>query len=107
MKWLSGIFTRAVKAFSKISWILRAGLIIFILSGTLDLFYHTVSIFNPGELDPFLGPDGYYVHRALFAGMVLMVIGVMRTRPSSAGRGDNHRLYEKSNKEIIQKEAKS
>ncbi len=83
MKWLSGFFTRLVNSFSRFSWILRTGLIIFVISGTLDLFYHTVSLFSPGMLDPFLGPDGYYVHRALFAGMVLMVIGVLQTKPAS------------------------
>lgn len=62
---------------------LRFGVVVFIVSGALDLAYHIVSSFWSSSLDPYLGPDGYYTHLALFFGMLLIVIGVIRTKPQS------------------------
>ena len=62
---------------------LRFGLSVFVIAGALDLFYHAVSALWPGSLDAYFGPDGYYVHLALFFGMVFIVIGVIRTKPNS------------------------
>ncbi len=60
---------------------LRFGVVVFVISGALDLFYHGFSAFWPGRLDAYLGSDGYYVHLALFFGMLFIVIGVIQTKP--------------------------
>ncbi len=69
------------QAFFGLSRWLRLGMVVFTIAGALDLFYHGVSAYWPGSLDGLLGPDGYYVHLALFFGMTFILIGVMRTRP--------------------------
>ncbi len=63
------------------SLFLRAGVVVFMISGALDLSYHAISTFKPGSLDRYMGPDGYYTHLALFFGMVLIIIGVILTKP--------------------------
>ncbi len=73
---------KQAKAFLRLSGWLRLGIVVFMLSGALDLFYHGISAYWPGSLDAFFGPDGYYVHLALFFGMVFIIIGVIRTRPN-------------------------
>ncbi len=83
LKRISGIYMAGLKAFGNMPWLLRVGATIFVLSGAVDLFYHAVSPFWPGRLDAYLGPDGYYVHLVLFIGMVLIIIGVIRTRPAA------------------------
>lgn len=70
-----------IGAFRTIHWFLRFGILVFTISAALDLSYHVVSSFWPGNLDIFLGADGYYTHLAVFCGMVLIVIGVIFTRP--------------------------
>ncbi len=73
---------KQAKAFRRLSGWLRLGIVVFMVSGALDLFYHGISPFWPGSLDVFFGPDGYHVHLALFFGMVFIIIGVIRTRPN-------------------------
>ncbi len=79
---LHQILYRQATAFLSLSRWLRLGVVVFMISGALDLFYHGISAYWPGSLDAFFGPDGYYVHRALFFGMVFITIGVIRTRPN-------------------------
>ncbi len=78
------IIDRLVKEFRAMPHLLRVGAIAFVLSGALDLAYHIVSSFSPGSLDTYLGPDGYYIHLALFFAMLLIIIGVIRTKPRPA-----------------------
>jgi predicted tellurium resistance membrane protein TerC len=72
---------KLIRAFFNMPRFLRFGVVVFVVSGGLDLLYHGISAFWPGMLDPYLGPDGYYVHLALFFGMVFIIIGVIRTKP--------------------------
>ncbi len=72
---------RSIDAFFQMPRFLRFGVIVFVISGALDLLYHGISAFWPGSLDAYLGPDGYYVHLALFFGMLFIVIGVIQTKP--------------------------
>ncbi len=81
MSRLLRVIARLYGNFLSISLLLRSGIMVFILSGALDLSYHVASVFWSGSLDKFMGPDGYYTHLALFAGMVLILIGVIRTKP--------------------------
>ncbi len=83
MNRLPEIVYKPAKAFFSLSRLLRLGIVVFVISGALDLFYHGISAYWPGSLDAFWGPDGYYVHVALFFGMVFIVLGVIRTRPNS------------------------
>lgn len=85
MSRLISIIRQEIGAFWTIHWFLRFGILVFTISAALDLFYHVGSSFWSGNLDVFLGPDGYYTHIALFIGMVLVVSGVIFTRsqPSS------------------------
>ncbi len=82
MNRLREILYKQAKACLSMSRWLRLGIVVFMISGALDLFYHGISPFWPGSLDAFFGPDGYYVHLALFFGMLFIVIGVIRTRPN-------------------------
>ncbi len=72
---------KAARFFFNMPRFLRFGVLVFVISGAMDLAYHGLSAVWPGSLDRYLGPDGYYVHVALFIGMVLTVIGVIRTQP--------------------------
>ncbi|MDD5370460.1 MAG: hypothetical protein PHQ40_15360 [Anaerolineaceae bacterium] len=81
MGWLRILSLKLSRAFVGLSVLLRLGVVVFVLSGTLDLIYHGFSASRPGALDPFLGPDGYFVHLALFAGMLMILIGVILTKP--------------------------
>jgi len=81
MSRLLEILYTPAKAFFRLSRWLRLGIVVFMFSGALDMFYHGISAYWPASLDAFLGPDGYYVHLALFFGMVFIILGVIRTRP--------------------------
>lgn len=81
MNRLISIVRQGMESFWTIHWFLRLGMLIFTISAALDLSYHIGASFWPGNLDAILGPDGYYTHLALFVGMVLIVIGVILTRP--------------------------
>ena len=81
MTGLLEILYKPAKAFFRLSGWLRLGIVAFMISSALDLFYHGISAYWPGSPDAFLGPDGYYVHLALFFGMVFIILGVIRTRP--------------------------
>ncbi len=83
VKWISLPLRNWIPALRNLPVILRIGAVVFVISGALDLFYHGLSAYWPGRLDAVLGPDGYDVHVALFMGMVLMVIGVIRTKPQN------------------------
>ncbi len=85
---LSELTASIFKGFISLSPILRIGITVFMIAGALDLSYHTVSAVWPGSLDRYMGPDGYYAHLALFFGMVLIVIGVIRTKPAQKSRMD-------------------
>lgn len=79
MSRLISIVRQEIGAFWTIHWFLRFGILVFTISAALDLSHHIGASFWPGNLDAFLGPDGYYTHLALFVGMVLIVIGVILT----------------------------
>lgn len=81
MNRLISIVRQGMERFWTIHRFLRLGMLVFTISAVLDLFYHIGASFWPDNLDAFLGPDGYYTHLALFVGMVLIVIGVILTRP--------------------------
>jgi hypothetical protein len=94
---LSRIVSRLTSSFLSMPRLLCFGVVVFVVSGAIDLLYHGVSAFWPGSLDAYLGPDGYYVHLALFFGMVFIIIGVVRTKsrpdpdlmnPMNSLRGD-------------------
>lgn len=63
--------------YSEAPLFLRVAVWVFAAGGLLDLSYHGLSPLWPGKLEIFLGPDGYYAHLLLFAGMVLVTIGVI------------------------------
>ncbi len=78
MQRVSQTFHRLAGEFFSLPRFLRFGVVVFVVSGALDLSYHVFSAFRPGVLDRYFGPDGYYAHLALFTGMVLVVTGVIR-----------------------------
>ncbi len=84
MKRISGKIGKLIKGYLSTPLVLRGGIAVFTISGALDLLYHAVSAFHPGALDASLGVDGYDVHLALFIGMVLIVLGVITTRPRAS-----------------------
>ncbi len=81
MNRLKSFYSRLIDAYFQMPRFLRFGVVVFVISGALDLLYHGISAFWPGSLDAYLGPDGYYVHLALFFGMLFIVIGVIQTKP--------------------------
>ena len=72
------------KPFAHTPILLRAGIIIFAMAGSLDLLYHTLEAMAlraaTMALETVLGEDVYPVHVLLFIGMVLILLGVLSVR---------------------------
>ncbi len=96
MNGLKNLYLKISETYRSMPRFLRFGVVVFFVSGALDLSYHIFSSFWPGRLDAYLGPDGYYTHLALFFGMVLIVIGVILTKPQPSNPVEIH-AAEKSN----------
>lgn len=74
------------KPFAHMPILLRAGLILFAVAGSLDLLYHTVEAIGlhaaTMALETIVGEDAYSVHVVLFIGMVLIMLGIFSVRGS-------------------------
>ena len=74
------------KPFAHMPILLRAGLIMFAVAGSLDLLFHTLEAMALRAatmvLETIVGEDVYPVHVLLFIGMVLILLGVLSVRGS-------------------------
>jgi hypothetical protein len=74
------------KPFAHMPILLRAGLILFAVAGSLDLLYHTLEAMAwraaTMALETIVGEDAYPVHVMLFIGMVLILLGIFSIRGS-------------------------
>jgi hypothetical protein len=62
----------------------RLGLLVLLLGAAGDLTFHALP--ETAALQPLLGGDGYYAHLVTFAGMLVMLIGVLRQGLSAESR---------------------
>jgi hypothetical protein len=76
-----------VRQFTIMPIVLRIGLVIFSVAGSLDLLYHTLEAVGLRTgmvmLEKVVGRDAYPVHVLLFIGMVVMVLGIFTVRRSA------------------------
>jgi hypothetical protein len=61
--------------------IMRLGLLILVIGGTLDLLYHAAPPGWTMRLDGYLGADGVGAHLLTLLGMVVTLLGLFAHRP--------------------------
>ncbi len=59
--------------------LLTLGVVVFGLGGLADVVYHASPVAWTPTLDGYLGADGEIAHLVLFAGMALVVLGLVAT----------------------------
>ena len=62
--------------------VMRLGLLILVIGGTLDLVYHAAPPGWAMWLDGYLGTDGVGAHLVTLLGMVVMLLGLFARRAS-------------------------
>lgn len=84
----SGAGHAAWRPFSRMSAMLKAGLMLFGAAGLTDLAYHSVEAAGlhdwTGRMETVVGQDAYPIHVLLFLGMLLIWVGIM-----AGGRRDD------------------
>ena len=69
--------------FTELPGLMRLGVLILVIGGTLDVLYHAAP---PGwaiQLDVVVGPDGVIAHLMTLFGMVVTLVGVFAHRASA------------------------
>jgi hypothetical protein len=78
---------RIVALFMGLPRVMRLGLLILVIGGTLDLLYHAAPPGWAMRLDGYLGADGVGAHLLTLLGMVVTLLGLFARR---AGAGVAH-----------------
>ena len=63
---------------SSLHWLLLLGVTVLALAASVDLIYHTLPLDLELSLQPLLGEQAIRAHLAMFGGMLLMVVGLVR-----------------------------
>jgi hypothetical protein len=74
---------RMYMLFTELPGLMRLGVLILVIGGTLDVLYHAAP---PGwaiQLDVVLGPDGLLAHLLTLFGMVVTLVGLFAHRASA------------------------
>ena len=74
---------RIITLFSELPGLMRLGVLILAIGGTLDLLYHAAPPGWAMQLDVVLGPDGVIAHLMTLFGMVVTLVGLFARRASA------------------------
>lgn len=66
------------KRVASLHWLLWLGVTVLALASTVDLIYHALPLDLELSLQPLFGEQAIRAHVAMFAGMLLMVVGLVR-----------------------------
>jgi hypothetical protein len=69
--------------FTELPGLMRLGVLILVIGGTLDVLYHTAPPVWAIQLDVVLGPDGVIAHLMTLFGMVVTLLGLFARRTSA------------------------
>jgi hypothetical protein len=69
--------------FTELPGLMRLGVLILVIGGTLDVLYHTAPPVWAIQLDVVLGPDGVIAHLMTLFGMVVTLVGLFARRASA------------------------
>ena len=81
---------------AELPWLTRFGLLVLLLGAVGDLTYHAWPAAEPALLQLLLGADGYRAHLVTFAGMLVMLVGVVRqglSAQSHSSKGVSSHAY--------------
>jgi hypothetical protein len=74
---------RIFRLFTELPGLMRLGVLILAIGGTLDLLYHAAPPMWAIQLDVILGPDGVIAHLMTLFGMVVTLVGLFAHRASA------------------------
>jgi hypothetical protein len=69
--------------FTELPGLMRLGVLILVIGGTLDLLYHAASPGWAMQLEVVLGSDGVIAHLMTLFGMVVTLVGLLARRASA------------------------
>jgi hypothetical protein len=69
--------------FTELPGLMRLGVLILVIGGTLDVLYHAAPPVWAIQLDVVLGPDGVIAHLMTLFGMVVTLAGLFARRASA------------------------
>ena len=74
---------RIFMLFTELPGLMRLGVLILAIGGTLDLLYHAAPPGWTMQLDGYLGSDGVGAHLLTLVGMVVTLLGLFARRASA------------------------
>jgi hypothetical protein len=83
------MITRAIGEYETLPRLMRLGLIVFAFGGFLDVLYQAAPPNWALYLEPYLGTNGNGAHFVTLVGMLVIMLGVMRTALSRARRNQS------------------
>ena len=74
---------RILTLFTELPGLMRLGVLILVIGGTLDVLYHAAPPVWAIQLDVVVGPDGVIAHLMTLFGMVVTLLGLFARRASA------------------------
>lgn len=74
---------RILTLFTELPGLMRLGVLILVIGGTLDVLYHAAPPVWAIQLDVVVGPDGVIAHLMTLFGMVVTLLGLFASRASA------------------------